>query len=428
MTVLSLSAELTERQQARREITARVFSPAVLAFAVSVVRDARARGAKCLYFIARDGYTLKRAAEQVCAECGIDLECRYLYCSRLSLRTAEYFLDEEAYLKMLMNGCARLTKNTLFSRIQLNEEERAAVLADISCDDKYSDRIISPKEQAELCRRLSKSEVFCRIMDAKSKRAFELTMDYFSAEGMLSEDTVYIVDSGWCGSVQQSISTLLRAAGATQRVFGYYFGLFSAPREVRRNSRCFYFSPRKHSGRKAQFCNNLLETALSAPHPMTVGYKHSGGRVVPVFSEVSADEEENAVREYISRDMGEYCRVNAAEYMQLSEDKLVNISKDSLIPFMMRPTPEEAEAFSDVMFCDDSSNCYLLPVSEKAEAADFSRLTLLYSLTKRLFHKKAPDKYFIWFGGSAVLSKLKLPKLWTAEHILHRYVKFLISR
>lgn len=428
MTALSLSAELTERRQARREITARVFSPAILAYAVSVVRDAAAKGAKRLYFLARDGYTLKRAAEQVCAECGIDLECRYLYCSRLSLRTAEYFLDEAAYLKLLMNGCARLTQNTLFSRIQLNEEERAAVLADIPWENSDNDRIITPDEQAELCRQLSESAVFCRIMDEKSKKAFEQTIDYFSSEGMLSEETVYIVDSGWCGSVQQSLSALLKAAGAKQRVFGYYFGLFTAPREVARNSRCFYFSPHKYAGRKAKFCNNLLEIALYAPHPMTVGYKYSGGGVVPVFSEVSADEQENAVRELISRDIEEYCRENAAEYMKLSEDKLISTAKKSIVPFMMGPTPEEAEAFTEVMFCDDSSNCYLLPVSEKAEAADFGRLTFPYSLAKRFLHRADPDKYFIWFGGSAALSGLKLPKLWTAEHILYRYFRFLIFR
>ena len=101
MTALSLSAEPTN---ARRELTAEVFSPAILAYAVSMVRDAAARGVRRIYFLARDGYTLKRAAEQVCAVCGISLECRYLYCSRLSLRTAEYFLDEDASMKRLQNG------------------------------------------------------------------------------------------------------------------------------------------------------------------------------------------------------------------------------------------------------------------------------------------------------------------------------------
>ncbi len=426
--MLSLSAELTEKQKARRQITAEVFSPAILAYTVSLVRDAAARGAKRLYFIARDGYTLKRAAEQVCAACGIDIECRYLYCSRLSLRTAEYFLDEEAFLKRLLNGCARLTENTLFSRIQLNEEERAAVLADIPWENSDQSRILTADELRELCRQLAESSVFCGIMDEKSKKAFELTIDYFAAEGLFSEDTVYIADSGWCGSVQQSMTALIRASGAKQRVFGYYFGLFTAPDEAAASCRCFYFSPRKNTARKAKFCNNLIEIALSAPHPMTVGYKYSGGGIVPVFAEISADERENAVRELISRDIEEYCRENAAEFMKLSEDELVKVTQKSIVPFMIDPTPEQAAAFTEVMFCDDSSNCYFLPVSERAEAADFGRLTLIYSAVRRLLRKSKPEKYFIWFGGSAALSGLRLNKFWLADHILHRYIHFLISR
>ncbi len=423
MTALSISAEPVN---ARREITAEVFSPAILAYAVSMVRDAAARGVRRIYFLARDGYTLKRAAEQVCAVCGISLECRYLYCSRLSLRTAEYFLDEDASMKRLQNGCARLTENTLFSRIQLNGEERAAVLADISREG--SDAVLTRSEAEELCRKLRESVVFDSIMDIKSKKAFERTMDYFNAEGLFSEDTVYIADSGWCGSVQQSISTLIRAAGAKQRVFGYYFGLFAAPNEVRRNSRCFYFSPKNNLLRKARFCNNLIEIALSAPHPMTVGYEYTEGGIEPVFSENSAGEGEYALCEAISRDIEKYCRENAAELMKLPEDKLVKTAQKSLVPFMTNPTPEQAAAFSRVMFCDDSSDCYLLPVSESVNAEELFRQTLFCSAARRLLHRGKPAKSLIWFGGTAALSDVRFKRLLRADNTLRSCIRLLISR
>lgn len=423
MTALSISAEPAN---ARREITAEVFSPAILAYAVSMVRDAAARGVRRIYFLARDGYTLKRAAEQVCAVCGISLECRYLYCSRLSLRTAEYFLDEDASMKRLQNGCARLTENTLFSRIQLNGEERAAVLADISREG--SDAVLTRSEAVELCRKLRESVVFDSIMDIKSKKAFERTMDYFNAEGLFSEDTVYIADSGWCGSVQQSISTLIRAAGAKQRVFGYYFGLFAAPNEVRRNSRCFYFSPKNNLLRKARFCNNLIEIALSAPHPMTVGYEYTEGGIEPVFSENSAGEGEYALCEAISRDIEKYCRENAAELMKLPEDKLVKTAQKSLVPFMTNPTPEQAAAFSRVMFCDDSSDCYLLPVSESVDAEELFRQTLFCSAARRLLHRGKPAKSLIWFGGAAALSDVRFKRLLRADNTLRSCIRLLISR
>lgn len=423
MTALSL---LTEPTNARREITAEVFSPAVLAFAVSMVRDAAARGVHRIYFLAREGYTLKKAAEQICAVCGISLECRYLYCSRLSLRTAEYFLDEEASMKRLLNGCARLTENTLFSRLQLNGEERAAVLADISRES--SDTVLTRSEAEKLCRQLRESVVFDSIMDIKSKMAFERTMDYFTAEGLFSEDNIYIADSGWCGSMQQSISTLIRAAGAKQRVFGYYFGLFTAPYEVRRNCRCFYFSPKKNILRKASFCNNLVEIALTAPHPMTVGYEYTEGGIKPVFSDNSADEREYALREAISRDIEGFCRENAKEFMKLSEDKLVKTAQKSIVPFMTDPTPEQAAAFSEVMFCDDSSDCYLLPVSESLNGEELFGQTLLYSAARKLLHIGKPAKCLIWFGGTVALSDVRCKGLLRADYTLRNCIRFLISR
>lgn len=329
-------------------------------------------------------------------------------------------------MKRLLNGCARLTENTLFSRIQLNEEERAAVLADISREG--SDAVLTRSEAEELCRKLRESVVFDSIMDIKSKKAFERTIDYFTAEGLFSEDTIYIADSGWCGSVQQSISTLIRAAGAKQQVFGYYFGLFAAPSEVRRNSRCFYFSPGKNVLRKAKFCNNLIEIALSAPHPMTVGYEYTEGGIEPVFSGNSVGEGEYALCEAISRDIEKYCRENAAELMKLSEDKLVKTAQKSIVPFMTNPTPQQAAAFSEVMFCDDSSDCYLLPVSEKVGAEELFRQTLFCSAARRLLHSGMPAKSLIWFCGTAALSDVRFKRLLRADNTLRSCIRFLISR
>lgn len=114
--------------------------------------------------------------------------------------------------------------------------------------------------------------------------------------------------------------------------------------------------------------------------------------------------------------------------MKLSEDELVKTAQKSIVPFMTNPTPEQAAAFSEVMFCDDSSDCYLLPVSERLGAEEIFRQTLFCSAARRLLHRGMPAKSLIWFCGTAALSDVRFKRLLRADNTLRSCIRFLISR
>ena len=69
-----------------------VSGPIVYAFTEWVLERAVKLGIHRLWFLARDGYLPYLIARKICTSRGLRVECKYLYCSRKSLRSASYHL------------------------------------------------------------------------------------------------------------------------------------------------------------------------------------------------------------------------------------------------------------------------------------------------------------------------------------------------
>ena len=52
-----------------------------------ILQEAEKAGIKTLYFLARDGWLLREIALAICEHYSLDIKCKYLYFSRISLRT-----------------------------------------------------------------------------------------------------------------------------------------------------------------------------------------------------------------------------------------------------------------------------------------------------------------------------------------------------
>lgn len=86
----------------------------------------------------------------------------------------------------------------------------------------------------------------------KSDAAYETTIGYLRQEGLLGNVRYAIVDSGWVGTIQKSMQTLLAQEKPGITLTGYYFGLYEYP--VNRNNcryEAYYFMP-KGNVRKRQ--------------------------------------------------------------------------------------------------------------------------------------------------------------------------------
>ena len=88
-----------------------------------VLRDAQRRGYKSLYFVSRDGYHLKRIADEIIRERGLDFKTKYIYGSRRTWRIPA-FIDkvDPGFWENYGSFADIISKDKLFSAMALDEE------------------------------------------------------------------------------------------------------------------------------------------------------------------------------------------------------------------------------------------------------------------------------------------------------------------
>ena len=72
-----------------------VLGPAINSFIIWVLQESRKNGVQRLYFLARDGYLMYQCARIYCEKQKLPIECRYLSCSRYSVRIPLFHMDME---------------------------------------------------------------------------------------------------------------------------------------------------------------------------------------------------------------------------------------------------------------------------------------------------------------------------------------------
>ena len=93
-----------------------VLAPVLADFVLWLLRHALADGIRRLYFLARDGYFMYHASRFLCEKFELPIECRYLSCSRFSLRVPMFHLDRQAALDYICRGGIDVTIERILTR------------------------------------------------------------------------------------------------------------------------------------------------------------------------------------------------------------------------------------------------------------------------------------------------------------------------
>ena len=413
-----------KKARSEKEIYERVLAPTLYEFVVWVLQEALQSGTKRLYFLARDGYQMYLAARQLCKQYDLDIECRYLKVSRYAVRVPEYHLLGERCLERICVGGIDVTFEKIMQRAALTDKEAEEIAALAGYTENYR-KVINYHEVMQLKDRLKKIPLLFHYIDSHSKEAYGTAIGYLTQEGLLEPAPYARVDSGWIGTIQQSIEHLLRQKQPDRKLEGYYFGLYEIPEgEKRENYHSFYFTPWGEIKRKVHFSNSLFEAVFSAPEGMTLSYRTEGEKDKIIYVPVT-DSRENLNRERISRYI---CWLE--EFLQEKKQSLPQDSKrweqlpeknckcrnqfpqadsgyveELLSPFMGNPTQFEAEAYGSLLFSDD-----VREDNNQKVSADFSeqeiknhhllnRLLIMTGVRKKVLHESA------WIEGSIATCK-----------------------
>lgn len=401
-----------------KEIYNRIFAPALLDFVEWVLKETQNSGIRRLYFLARDEYQMYLTADFLCKKRELDIDCRYLYGSRYAWRMPQFALMGKTCLDMLCRGGIDVTFEKVMKRGGLTDEEAALVAEEVGFAQDYK-KVLSYADVQQLKKPLEESRYFLSMVYEHSKDAYETTIGYLRQEGLFDDVPYALVDSGWTGSLQQTLTQLLDCAGCKKQMEGFYFGLYELPKGVGKNGyHTYYFGPDYGMKRKVYFSNCLYEAVYSAPHGMTVGYELCGNgaetqKYCPVFynkqnlNQLRMEQEEKWLKDYLK---GNVTGQGAKHTYQLFKR------------FMGSPTPEEAKTYGNLVFSDDVTEEQVQCVAARLNKEDIKNQYIWNKLLIMLGVRKQTLKDSAWLEGSVALAGGK--QTWQMFHV--RCYKYLI--
>lgn len=399
-----------ERDKAEMKSYAeRVTGPIVYAYVDWVISEAVRRGITRLWFLARDGYLPYLVAREICRARGIALECRYFYCSRSSLRSSSYHLvdDDELSSYMFTRGY-QTSAYTLFARLGVGEEKRRELLlrANIEC----ADTPLGERDFSELCKCVRADAEIFEGLRASARDEYPRTVSYMRRVGFLEQDRVCIVDSGWTGSIQRSLRILLDSLGYGGKIIGFYFGMYRDGRAEDGEYLTYYFSSRKGLFRRVFFNNNVFESMLSAPHPMTRGYAMYGGVSTPLFACDHDPYMLGLISSQISGVLAFCKRIN----VETPRKRKAEINRRAVFrkarSVMVFPRCSEVRLFSRFYFCDDFTEQYKASLADESMKSRLRDNMLIPRVMSRILRRRKYGSELFWsYGVVAYLPAYQRP-------------------
>lgn len=373
------------------KIGASLSGPLFFGFVHRVMQRAIAEGVRRLYFLARDGQLLLEIAKVIQAELGTDLELRYLYVSRKSMRLPSVLRLAERDLEWIFEEMDnRLTVATIAGRLAmdpsaLREAAEAAGLPD-------RDAAVLSTESVERLRAafLEKGALRSEV-ESNAAAARENVLAYFEQEGVFEGTPFAFVDVGWKGTLQDAIYRIVQTAPKPCALTEYYFGCtaYSGDTGPRNRKVPFFVHP---SGRPG--LGPMMELLLLADHGMTLGFAaDEAGSFKPVTKSEGAHLESWGLEDYFegARTFSRHVARGLTEWGALFETHY-----EAVVPFIM-----ERIASPDALTADALG---ALPYSGNQEESNLREMAPPFSSSQALRYvlsgKEARGAMTQWYAAS----------------------------
>lgn len=242
-------------------------------YVVYVLRTAKEKGIKTLYFLARDSHIFMEIAQSLKESEGI--ECHYLQLNRRVLYPCVFFNVDDYELKLVVKSVYYHTVKNALEYIGIDY----ALLSDLT-KKKYSNDLIfkNEKQKLDFADCLKKNDSDLLRQNAQEKR--DLLLKYLEQEGFFNQKSA-MVDLGWLGSCRCVTNYILRNEGYDS-IPTFYFGY---------NRELFYggaedllFVYNKQYDITKFPCGYLFfeDYASINSQGTTIGYKQDCGKIVPI--------------------------------------------------------------------------------------------------------------------------------------------------
>lgn len=288
----------------RQLLGACVAGPLLYGFVLDAMLQAKSKGIRRLYFVARDGHLLLQIAKRINQALSLDLDPRYLYASRIAFRYAAIFELETPELNWIFQKSLPVTVQCVADRIGMNTEKFLQFLPESEREFFAEvDKILDENAVGRLRGLFWKTPALRKEIQRLAKISRENLLGYLKGERFFDDTLVGLVDVGWTGRTLDMFYKIVSNHSPEHKMHTFYFGtimpsLFSSPGNTRS---AYAFSDLSHLKPKQPGEANptgLIELLLMAPHPTTIGFEKTEKGFGPVFGKDNDISSVWNIREY----------------------------------------------------------------------------------------------------------------------------------
>lgn len=286
---------------------ARIFGPLLLSFTQWLAQRLRHDGITDVYFMARDGYTMKKAFD-ILEPSGF--QTCYLYCSRRSYVVP--MLWKHSAMKDIMAAYnwkekSWMTLRWFLLKVGLDPKEYAYRAAEAGLEmgrvytngTFYKDPVV-----------LAFYETVREEVIGNSRREYEALLAYIRSCDMRGR--IAVVDIGYHGTMQQALIELIREAGMDVQIKGYYVGICPTAPLVREgviDAEGYLYTVGRDEDLFYKYLEfvGIFETLFLGPHGTVKCFSMENGNGRPVLEDYEYDnaegrliDEKQIIREYQS--------------------------------------------------------------------------------------------------------------------------------
>lgn len=320
--------------------------PVLYGYVLWVLQEALRQGIRTLFFVARDGYLLKKIADVIIKEQKLNLQTRYLYGSRYAWRVPVVSLNEDDFRNWLLNIVNFATFDEVIEHLHMKPEELTEHFPELF---RRKGRRLSLKERLIVKDiLLSDEELLWKIREKNEIFRYE-AMAYLKQEISCAEGKIAFVEMNGTGFTQYCMQKLMEEF-YKEPVATFFYSMASSI-EVQAPDNIFY----KYIGRKLE---PIVETITRAPHGQTLGYCRDGnGTWIPVLNKGGQKHAAERYEDYMNgildfvQEMCKYWSCQGEELSELSRAYIDHISID--------PEPEVQDFIGDLIFSQEGTEAGL---------------------------------------------------------------------
>lgn len=351
------------------------FGPLLLLFCNWLLKEVKAKKIKKVYFLARDGYIMKKAFDLI--NVNNDIKTEYFYASRRSIIVPSLWkLNDYDEIFNVIAFNKNITIKAFLKKVGLEDEKK------IDSYLKQFDYEINTEIEMKNNFKFNKfvKDIF-PLIQKNSKEEWYSFQKYINAKDFKTK--VAIVDIGWFGSMQSALNNLVEDT----EIYGYYFGLIPDKKICLNNSYGFLFDTSKNIDiyKKFHYFINIFEFLFLAQHGSVKKFINNSN-----YIELYDYEYQNMEEETIAKIIQD----NALKYISNNKNQKLNYEATikEFTNIFLYPSIKTAKYFGNIKFKDDETKFIAKPekfikylVNINKLKKDFTNSAWRIGFMKRIF-------------------------------------------